>query len=72
MLLRLISCLIFAKVRLRLFHVSGAVEVLMLMFIVSPFVASELNNDVVNLVDSAIPPLGLYDGISALASNVWF
>src|SRR4051812_38989158 len=57
----LIGCLAFAKVKLRIFPRFGVAEVLMLIFVLSPFVTSELNSDLVDLGDGAIPGLGHYD-----------
>jgi hypothetical protein len=62
----LIGCLFFAKARLRFFSGFGIVEALILLFVIGPFVTSELNDDLINLVDGAMPPLGHYDGLSAL------
>jgi hypothetical protein len=61
----LIGCIIFAKRKLGFFSRFGLVEVLMLLFIVGPFVTSELNNDLIVLRSGAIPSLGHYDGLSA-------
>jgi hypothetical protein len=65
----LAGCLVFAKGKLRLFPKFGIVEALLFAFIFSPFVTSVLNGDVVDLNNGAIPSLGYYDGLSAVANQ---
>ncbi len=64
--------LVFAKAKLELFPRFGVVEVLILLFVISPFVTSELNADIIARPDGAIPSLGAYDGLSALVGQCLF
>jgi hypothetical protein len=62
----LVGCLIFARRPLRIFSGMGAVEVLILSFVVGPLVTSLLNGDPIFVGDKVLPGVGAYDGISAL------
>jgi hypothetical protein len=61
----LIGCMTVAHRRLKLFHGIGLIEILILAFLISPLITSELNGDPMVTADRIIPGVGLYDGISA-------
>jgi hypothetical protein len=61
--------LFYGKAKLELFPRFGVVEVLIVLFVISPFVTSELNSDIIARPDGAIPSLGAYDGLSALVGQ---
>jgi hypothetical protein len=65
----LVGYLVFAKAKMELFPRFSAIEVLILIFVVSPFATSELNADIIARPDGAIASLGAYDGLSALVGQ---
>lgn len=60
---------LFSKAKPKLNYGFGWVELLLLLFVTTPFVTSLLNNDFVVLADGVIPSLGAYDGLSAMAAQ---
>ena len=66
----LLGCLLLK--RLRFWNGFGITEVLLLMFLIGPFVTSELNADPVVSGSLFLPPLGGYDGLSASIAQLLF
>ena len=65
----LVGCLMVARRGLKLFRGFGLTEVLILMYLVSPIITSELNGDALWFGDRFVPGVGLYDAISAVESS---
>ena len=55
--------------RLRLWNGFGLTEVLVLTFLISPFVTEELNTDPIVLADRVLPAGSFYDALSAVVSQ---
>jgi hypothetical protein len=68
----LAGCLLCSKRRLRFWHGFGLVEILLVMFLVAPFVTSELNTDPVSSGSVLLPGVGPYDGLSAIFAQFVF
>ena len=68
----LAGCFFFARRPLRFWNGFGLAEVFLLIFLIGPFVTSELNNDPV--VSGAVlsPGVGSYDGLSAIVGQFLF
>jgi len=62
----------FSRRPLRFWNGFGLTEVLLLMFLIGPLVTSELNTDPVISGSVVLPGVGVYDGLSALASQLLF
>ena len=65
----LASCFLFARGRLRFWNGFGFAEVLLLIFLMGPFVTSELNPDPVASGAVILPGVGAYDGLSAIVAQ---
>jgi hypothetical protein len=65
----LFGCMAATARPIGLWRKFGVVEVLMLVFLFSPVVTSLLNTDPIYVGQSAIPGVGLYDGLSAALSQ---
>jgi hypothetical protein len=65
----LVGCLVVARRGLKLFRGFGLTEVLIVMYLISPIITSELNGDALVFGDRILPGVGLYDAISALESS---
>src|SRR5262245_33108058 len=61
----LIGCFLITRKFPRLFYGFGLVEVLMVAFLVSPFITSELNRDPIRIGPIVLPGVGAYDAGSA-------
>src|SRR6185312_7110194 len=57
----LVGCLVAGRRGLKLFRGFGVTEVLILMYLVSPIITSELNGDALVFGDRILPGVGLYD-----------
>jgi hypothetical protein len=69
----LMGCLLFSSRSFRSIRRYSLVDALLFVFIVSPLVTSELNGDaVLSGPEVVMPGVGLYDGISAVISQVVF
>ena len=68
----LAGCLLFSKRRLRFWYGFGLAEVLLLMFLVGPFITSELNTDPVRSGAVLSPGVSAYDGLSAIVAQFLF
>jgi hypothetical protein len=68
----LAGCFIFARRHLRFWNGFGLTEVLLLIFLIGPFVTSELNTDPVLSGPVLLPGVGSYDGLSAIVSQLLF
>ena len=68
----LAGCTFFAKRPLRFWNGFGLAEVLLLIYLISPFVTSELNTDPVLSGPALMPGVGVYDGLSAIVSQLLF
>ncbi len=66
------GCFFFSRRPLRFWHRFGLAEVFLLMFLIGPFVTSELNNDPVVSGSVILPGVGAYDALSAVASQFLF
>lgn len=66
----LIGCIFLARRSLRLWRQFGLVEVLMLAFVLSPFVTCVLNKDPIFVGDRTFPAETFYDGLSAVVSQI--
>jgi hypothetical protein len=62
----LVGCLVVARRGLKLFRGFGLTEVLIVMYLISPIITSELNGDALVFGDRILPGVGLYDAISAV------
>lgn len=62
----LLCCRLVAGKRLQLFRHFGFVEVLMLVFVLSPFITAQLNTDPIILPNRTIPGSTTYEGFSAV------
>lgn len=62
----LIGCLVVARGRLRIFHGLGLPELLIVAFVVSPIITSQLNGDPIVLGERVLPGVGLYDALSSV------
>jgi hypothetical protein len=61
----LFACLIFAPVRRNGQAHFGAIELLLLIYVVGPFITSQLNGDNLLFGTRFLPGVGMYDGFSA-------
>lgn len=68
----LVGVVLFARRPLKFWNGFGIAEVLVVMFLVGPFVTSELNGDVFFAGDRFIPSVGHYDALSAAAAQFLF
>ena len=68
----LVGCFFFARRPLRFWNGFGLAEVLVLIYLIGPFVTSELNADAVVSGSLFLPSLGGYDGLSATISQLLF
>jgi hypothetical protein len=68
----LAGCFVFARRPLRFWYGFGLTEVLLLMFLICPFVTSVLNNDTVVSGTVLLPGVGAYDGLSAMVTQTLF
>ena len=68
----LAGCFFFARRPLRFWNGFGLAEVLVLIYLIGPFVTSELNADAVVSGSLFLPSLGGYDGLSATIGQLLF
>lgn len=62
----LIGCLLVAKQKLRIFNGLGLPELLIIAFVASPIITSQLNGDPIVFGERVLPGVGLYDALSAV------
>ena len=62
----LIGCLVVAKRKPRIFNGLRLPELLIVAFVVSPMITSQLNSDPIVVGDAMLPGVGLYDALSAV------
>jgi len=67
----LVGCFLVAR-RLRFWNGFGMAEVLLLIFVIGPFVSSAVNDDPVVSGSLFLPSLGGYDGLSAIVAQLLF
>jgi len=65
----LVGCFLFARRPVRFWNGFGLAEVLLLMFLLGPFVTSSLNSDPVVSGGVLLPGVGVYDGLSAIVAQ---
>jgi hypothetical protein len=68
----LIGCFIVLRPRLRFWHGIGATELLLLVFLITPFITSELNSDPIVTARRYLPGETQYDALSAIANQFLF
>ena len=68
----LAGCFFFARRALRFWNGFGLTEVLLLIFLIGPFVTSALNTDPVLSGPVLLPGVGAYDGLSAIVTQFLF
>ena len=68
----LAGCLFFARRPLRFWNGFGLAEVLLLMYLIGPFLTSELNSDPVLSGPVLLPALSSYDGLAAIIAQLLF
>jgi hypothetical protein len=68
----LVGCMLATGRPATLWRKFGAVEALILIYLLSPIVTSLLNSDPIYVGTSVIPGVGLYDGLSAALSQFIF
>jgi hypothetical protein len=61
----LVGCL-FVKRQLRIFNGFGLPELLIISYVVSPIITSQLNGDAIVVGDRVLPGVGLYDALSSV------
>jgi hypothetical protein len=67
-----LGCLLVMGYPIRLWNRFGIVEILMLMFLISPFITSELNSDEFSVGRTLLPGVGPYDAVSAVIGESIF
>jgi len=67
-----VGCILVARRPPKLFASAGLIEVFIVMNLIGPLITSELNADPVPAGDHVLPPVGLYDAISAVEANFLF
>jgi len=68
----LVGCVAFGRISLWRFKRFGVAETLLLVYIFSPIITSELNNDYIVVGDRVLPGVGLYDAASAVMAAAIF
>jgi len=68
----LVGCFFFARRALRFWNGFGLAEVLVLIYVISPFVTSRLNSDPAVSGAVVLPAVGSYDGLSAIVGQLLF
>jgi hypothetical protein len=68
----LVGCLLVLRRPLRIWNRFGLAEVLLLMYLVGPFVTSMLNRDVTVIGGTFLPAVGAYDALSAVVGQFIF
>ena len=68
----LLGCILYARPRLRLWKGLGLAEALLLMYVIGPFITSELNGDPVRFGPLTLPAVGHYDALSAAVAELIF
>jgi hypothetical protein len=66
----LIGCMVVARRRLHLWNGFGFLEMLLCTYLASPIVTSLLNGDPVGIGRTVLPGVGIYDGLSAMLSQL--
>jgi hypothetical protein len=66
----LVGCMIVSGRPLQLWRKFGLTEVLVLMYLISPVFTSLLNQDLIVVGGIVLPGVGIYDGLSALLSQL--
>jgi hypothetical protein len=66
----LVGCMIVSKRLVRLGNNFGVTEFLICMFLVGPVITSLLNGDTLQYGSTILPGVGIYDGLSALLSQL--
>src|SRR5262249_17769116 len=67
-----IGCVLVTGRFPRLFNRFGLAEILMLMFLIGPFITSELNGDEIRVGAIVLPGVGIYDAGSAVIAEFLF
>jgi hypothetical protein len=65
----LVGCMIVAGRPLRLWSKFGFAEVVLCAYLASPVITSLLNGDPIQIGETVLPGVGIYDGLSALLSQ---
>lgn len=68
----LIGCVLVTRRLPKLFYRLGAVEILILMLLIGPFITSELNGDEIHIGSLVLPGVGIYDAGSAVIAEFLF
>jgi len=68
----LIGCVLVARRLPRIWHRFGLAEILIVIFLLSPFITSELNDDAIRLRAKILPGGTHYDALSAAVSQFIF
>jgi hypothetical protein len=68
----LLGCVLASKRGLRLWSRLGAVEILILMYLIGPFITSALNGDAIFVSDRILPGVDYYDGFSTFEGRFLF
>lgn len=67
-----VGCMLVARRPPKLFASIGLIEILIVLNLIVPFLTCELNGDPVLAGNRVLPPVGLYDAISAVEANFLF
>src|SRR5690348_2575188 len=68
----LVCCVLIARRPVRFWNGFGPAEVLLAIFVVSPFITSELNGDTIVVGGRVLPAVGSYDALSAVVGQLLF
>src|SRR5262245_16651075 len=68
----LVGCLLVMRRPLRIWNGLGFAGILILMYVIGPFITAELNGDPIVLADRTLPPESHYDALSAVVSQLLF
>ncbi|WP_074816684.1 MULTISPECIES: hypothetical protein [Bradyrhizobium] len=66
----LIGCIFASPSSFRIWRKFGLVECLVVIYVLSPFITSSLNNDPIVVGDKVLPGVGNYDAVSASLSQL--
>ena len=66
----LVGCMIVTRRRVQLINNFGLTEVLICSFLVGPVITSLLNGDAIHFGSTTLPGVGIYDGLSALLTQL--
>jgi hypothetical protein len=68
----LVGCLLALRRPLRIWNGFGLAGILILVYVIGPFITAELNDDPIVLVDRTLPAASTYDALSAVVGQLLF